>query len=246
VDTYGQSNLLELTIVGGFNLFPSWYPVEDIGRGELRDRPLFVGNLEYLFERAGGHFPYDVWLKTSLDADHAQIAEQARARHLRVMDWRAPRTAILEEQRRPGRQGLFGLLSVGFVTSAMLTVLGFLLYAFFSYRRRAVELGVLRAIGLSTGQMTVLLAWELVFLIGLGALAGTGLGVWVSQRFIPYLQVGVGPQAHVPPFAVEIAWPAIARIYALFGVLFIVALVGLAWLLRRVKIFQAIKLGETT
>jgi putative ABC transport system permease protein len=63
--------------------------------------------------------------------------------------------------------------------------------------------------------------------------------------FIPYLQVGTGPSAQIPPFVVEIAWPAIFRIYALFGLLFVTALGGLAALLLRMKIFQAVKLGET-
>ena len=52
-----------------------------------------------------------------------------------------------------------------------------------------------------------------------------------------YLLVGIGPQARVPLFVVVIAWPAIARIYALFSVLFIVAFVGLIWLLTRIRIF---------
>jgi putative ABC transport system permease protein len=75
---------------------------------------------------------------------------------------------------------------------------------------------------------------------------GTGLGAWVSDMFIPYLQVGAGPAARIPPFVVQIAWPAIFRIYALFGLLFVAALGGLAVLLLRMKIFQAVKLGETT
>ncbi len=49
----------------------------------------------------------------------------------------------------------------------------------------------------------------------------------------------------MPPFMVEIAWADIFRIYALFGLLFIAALVILGVLLMRMKIFQAIKLGET-
>ena len=57
--------------------------------------------------------------------------------------------------------------------------------------------------------------------------------------------MGSGPAAFVPPFLVEIAWPAIFRIYALFGLLFVIALGALAALLMRMKIFQAIKLGET-
>jgi putative ABC transport system permease protein len=145
----------------------------------------------------------------------------------------------------PSRQGLFGVLSVGFLAAALLTVLGFLLYALFSFRRRFIELGTLRAIGLSPGQMTTFLAWELIFLIMLGLVAGTFLGILVSQIFIPSLQVGDSITELIPPFIVEIAWPAIFRIYALFGALFAVALTALAVLLMRMKIFQAIKLGET-
>jgi len=44
---------------------------------------------------------------------------------------------------------------------------------------------------------------------------------------------------------VAIAWNAIIRIYILFGILFMGALGGLTALLVRMKIFQAVKLGET-
>jgi putative ABC transport system permease protein len=232
----GGTTDLDVKVAGGFDLFPTWYPA---------DGPLFVGNLEALFERAGAQFPYDVWLETDSGVDYDQAIEAIVGLGLRVADWAAPLPEISDEQRRPGRQGLFGLLSVGFVAAALLTVLGFLLYALFSFRRRFIELGVLRAIGLSAGQMTAFLAWELAFLILTGVIAGTGLGAWVSGLFIPYLQVGAGPAALTPPFVVEIAWPAILRIYALFGSLFVVALAVLVALLLRMKIFQAIKLGET-
>ncbi len=236
VRTYGQANELDVKIAGAFDLFPTWYP---------EDGPLFVGNLDYLFEQAGGQFPYNVWLKTDPDVDHDQIVEGVRDLRLRVLDWDAPLLKVDAEQRRPERQGLFGLLSVGFVAAALLTVLGFLLYALFSFRRRFIELGILRAIGLSSRQMTAFLAWELAFLILVGVVVGTGLGAWVSEMFIPYLQVGTGPSAQTPPFVVKIAWSAIFRIYALFGLLFVGALGGLAALLLRMKIFQAVKLGET-
>jgi putative ABC transport system permease protein len=149
------------------------------------------------------------------------------------------------EQRRPQRQGLFGLLSVGFVTSAVLTVLGFLLYALFSFRRRFIEFGVLRAVGLSVRQMAMQLATELASLILVGIAAGTALGVWVSLWFIPYLQIGVEASSRYPQFLVSIAWPAILRIYLVFGGLFVAALTGLVALLRRMRIFQAVKLGES-
>jgi putative ABC transport system permease protein len=49
----------------------------------------------------------------------------------------------------------------------------------------------------------------------------------------------------VPPYVVEISWPAVFRIYVLFGLLFVASLGVLIALLMRMKIFRAIKLGET-
>lgn len=237
INLYGQQTEVNMRVVGGFDLFPTWYPDED--------GPLFVGNLDHIFEQAGGEFPYNVWLKTKSNVDYEEIVSYARSLDLRVLDWNAPLPNIAEEQQSPERQGLFGILSVGFGAAALLTVLGFILYALFSFRQRFIELGVLRAIGLSTGQMIIFLAWELAFLILTGVLLGTFLGAFVSELFIPFLQVGNEATALTPPFVVEIAWPAIFRIYALFGMLFVVALVVLVILLMRMKIFQAVKLGET-
>lgn len=246
---------MNVKIVGAIDLFPTWYP---------EDGPLFVGNLGYLHERIGYTVPYEVWLKTTPAADQRKVVATVRGLtvlltdpyidssevvddglNIMVTDWKSAPLEILDEQRRPQRQGLFGLLSVGFVASAALTVLGFLLYALFSFRRRFIEFGVLRAVGLSTKQMITQLAAELASLIVVGSVAGTGLGLWVSAWFIPYLQIGVEASSRYPPFAVIIAWPAISRIHLLFGGLFLTALVGLVVLLRRMKIFQAVKLGET-
>ncbi|MEZ4580698.1 MAG: FtsX-like permease family protein [Caldilineaceae bacterium] len=237
VSTFSYGADMSMTVVGEIDYFPTWY--------EEEDGPLIVGNLDYLFEEFGGQVPYDVWVRTAPGIDYNQMVRDLGTLDLRVVDWRATRPVIVAEQEQPSRQGLFGVLSVGFLAAALLTVLGFLLYALFSFRRRFIELGTLRAIGLSPGQMTAFLAWELLFLIMLGVVVGTLLGVLVSQLFIPYLQVGNTPADLVPPFLVEIAWPAIFRIYALFGALFAVALTALAFLLLRMKIFQAIKLGET-
>lgn len=239
VTSYGNRANMTMTVVGDFRYFPSWYPTAD------KAVPLMIGNLDHYFEMAGGEVPYNVLVKTTPDADLDQIVRDLRPYDITVLDVRSARERIAEEQRKPERQGLFGVLSVGFLAAALLTVLGFFLYALFSFRRRFIELGTLRAIGLSPFQMTTFLAWELAFVVLLGLGAGTVLGALVSNLYIPYLQVGNTPQAVTPPFLVEIAWNAISRIYILFGALFVVALSVLAALLLRMKIFQAIKLGET-
>jgi putative ABC transport system permease protein len=232
--TYGKRTEIDFEIVGTFEYFPTWYPSEG---------PLFVGNLDYMFQEVGQQYPYNVWMNLSSTADVQYLVDEEL--QLFSHDWMAPKTVIAAEQRLPERQGLFGLLSVGFAAAAVLTVVGFLLYALFSFRRRFIEFGVLRAVGLSAGQMSSFLAWELAFLILIGGGLGTLLGGWVSSFFIPFLQIGVDEVSRIPPYVVDIAWSEIFRIYALFGMLFVVALIALIVMLRRMRIFEALKLGET-
>ncbi len=233
---YGLRGEADMQVVGEMNYFPGWYP---------EDGPLLVGNLDYVFQTIGGQFPYDVLALTASGTDFEAVQRELYKYDINVLNYHSARQTIAKEQALPQRQGLFGVLSVGFVASAVLTILGFLLYSLFSFRRRFIELGTLRAIGLSSGQMTLFLAWELIFLIGVGIGVGTLLGTNMSRAFIPYLQVGATPEDVVPPFIVDIHWDAVTRIYMLFGLLFVSALIALVISLLRMRIFQAIKLGET-
>ena len=50
--------------------------------------------------------------------------------------------------------------------------------------------------------------------------------------------------ARTPPFLVQIDWSSVFQIYIRFGLLFVIAMFILTFLLMRMKIFEAIKLGE--
>jgi putative ABC transport system permease protein len=206
-----------------------------------------VGNLDNLYQSAGTEYPYEVWLKVAPGTDPRSITE-AKLEAVNIRSGYDRITALTNfyiQQEQPGRQGIFGLLSIGFSAAALLTVLVFFLYALFSFQRRFIEMGVLRAIGLSAGQMVAMIGWEIAFLILLGGGIGTFLGIGVSRLFIPFLQIGTSAADRIPPFVVEISWPEIVRVYVLFGALFLAALSVLVVFLRRMKIFQAIKMGET-
>jgi putative ABC transport system permease protein len=235
ISVAGEAHEIEFTVAGPLALFPTLYP---------QDGPFFVGNLDYVYEGMGGTFPYSVWLATDPVVSSQEIVAGVRDLRLAVASASDARATIAAEQTRPERQGLFGLLSVGFLASAALTVLGFLVYAVVSFQRRFIELGVLRAVGLSVGQMAGYLAGEQAVLILTGGGLGTALGIWASILFIPYLQVGVGKTAQVPPFVVQIAWGQLWTIYAVFGAMFVLAVAVLIGLLVRMRIFEAVKLGE--
>ena len=82
-------------------------------------------------------------------------------------------------------------------------------------------------------------------LILTGVAIGAGLGVWASTLFIPYFQVGNDKTALVPPFVVQVAWEQLGIILIIFGTMFVVAVAVLAVLLTRMRVFEAVKLGET-
>jgi putative ABC transport system permease protein len=223
-------------VVAGFvGLFPTIY-----GDGG----PLIVANLDYIFERQGGQFPYEVWLRLHDGTQREVVNTGVNDLGLRTFDQGFAPADIVIERERPERQGVFGLLSVGFVAAAFLTLLGFLFYALLSFQRRFVELGMLRAIGLSARQLGALLSWEQALIIGAGMLGGTLIGVSASALFIPFLQVRGGANPLTPPFLVRIAWDQIAIIYLVFGGILVGAVVLTLFLLRRMQLFQAVKLGE--
>ncbi len=237
VSVWGDQKAIPFIIADTIEYFPTFYPDED-------NKYFFVGNLDYVFEQMGGYYPYDVWVRTDSNLDIDATRSELMKYDIKVVTMNGSREAIDKEQARPERTGVFGILSVGFVAASLLTVLGFLLHSFISFRRRFIEFGVLRAIGLSVGQMIGFLGFEQVLLILTGVTAGTGLGVWVSDLFIPFLQVGTDQHVDIPPFVVLIAWDDITKIYIVFGTMLVLAIAGMIWFLLRLRIFEAVKLGE--
>ncbi|HET90012.1 MAG TPA: ABC transporter permease [Chloroflexi bacterium] len=235
VDVLGERAQIEFIVAGALDLFPTLYP---------EDGPFFVGNLRYLFEQLGGLYPYDVWLAAG-PGSTVPIVTALNERGVPVVSAWDARDLIAAEQQRPERQGLFGLLTLGFLASGLLTVLGLTLHALLSFRERTVELGVLRALGFSLRQMRVYLAGTQVVLLLVGLLAGTALGLATGHLFIPFLQAQGGMYPGTPPFIVCTAWGDVALIYTLFAAT-AAASIGLTLaMLHRLRVYEAIKMGET-
>jgi putative ABC transport system permease protein len=237
VRTYGQETELLLSIVGSFDLFPTWNP---------KWGALFVGNLDYLFEQLGTELPATLWLRVDPAVDPAQVKENLQRLNPHSVVVQPLFARIAAEQQRPERQGLVGIFSVGFLSAASLAALGFALYAAFSFRRRSIELGILQSIGMSFWQMTGYLAWELFFLVLVGLAGGTWLGTSVSRIWIPHFRIGDIALSEALPLSVQVAWMPIYGVHAVFGLLLVAVLTLSAITIRRFKISDAVKLIEAT
>jgi putative ABC transport system permease protein len=225
---------VDFTITGVVRYWPTQWPDTD---------RFFVVNLDYLFDQIG-QSPYDVWAKTDGVTPPAKIVDQLRQHDFIVSRFVDARQTALSLRDDPGRTGIFGILTVGFVIAALLTVLGFMLYSFLSAKRRMQQLGILRAMGLSIRQLVSLFLFEQGFLIALGVVVGTALGVLTGTLFIPFLQIKSEQHAGIPKFVVMTAWDDIFKIYVMFAVILAFAFPAFIWMLARVKIHEAIKFGE--
>jgi putative ABC transport system permease protein len=230
----------EMMVVGSYDYFPTVFPT---------DKPTLIANLESIFNYPEDVEGYQMWLKLKPDGDApsaiAQIGERIGAKQAVVTIEGNALNAVQTGQDKPERIGLFGILNVGFFITGLMPGIGFLLYSYASLRRRFIQLGILQAIGLSVKQLVAALVSEQVILMGLSILFGALIGLISSMMFVPFLQTGATPGAPVPPFQVIIGWAEAAWLSLAFGLVLSLTMFGTIFYLARLKVFQAVKLGET-
>ncbi len=225
---------IDFYVVGIVDYWPALYPDE---------QPFFIGNLghlqdEYLIQ------PYDVWLKVNGKARLNDIVQSLRDQGIWVIGIDDVRGMLISGRQEPQRMGLFGMLSTGFVVSVLISLMGFFFYTFLSLKHRYLQFGILRAIGLSVGQLISMLFIEQVLSVGVAVAIGTFLGGWASRLFLPFTKVSADLTGSVPEFMIVISGSDLAKIYLTLGGMLVVGLAGLVIVLSRMRLHQAVKLGE--
>ena len=202
---------------------------------------IFVANYDYIYDLIGSQ-PYEAWLKLEPGTLSKGVVDEINSKEIYIRKIGDSRIEVNSGRVDPQRTGLFGVLSLGFIVGTVLTVLGFFLYSFLSFERRLLQMGILRAMGLSVRQLFTLLVFEQIFLIVVGVAAGTIIGVAAGDLYIPFFQIG--QEQRVPPFVVTTAWEDIGRLYLVLGVMLLLSLASTVWLISRMQLSRAVKLGE--
>jgi putative ABC transport system permease protein len=234
ITIFDQTLMRDFIIAGVYDYFPTVNPRSD---------PVVIANLDYIFGSPDAIIDYETWLSLQDDAEPKDILLTIfKTMNLIAAVRNDAVTKIREEQAGIERVGLFGVLNVGFLTAGLMPAIGFILYSYASLRRRFIQLGILQALGLSARQLTGYLISEQLLLMGFAILGGALVGLSASHIFVPFLQSGSHP---VPPFQVfsgllEATWLSIG-----FAVVLGLTMILTIIYLTRLKVFQAIKLGET-
>jgi hypothetical protein len=72
-----------------------------------------------------------------------------------------------------------------------------------------------------------------------------GIGFLASILFVPLLQITIAPGTPVPPFQVLIGWSEANWLILSFSAIFLIAIIGTIGYMIQIKIFQAVKMGES-
>ncbi len=229
-----------MVIVGTYNYFPTVYPDQNM---------TVIVNLGTLFGTQEEATGYDVWINVRNKADYQTVLNQMTGlagQDQLLID--VSGNAIQQVQQllsQPEWVGLFGILSVGFLLTGLMACIAFVLDTFASLQKHYVQLGIFQAIGLSMRQLVSYLVLERVILMAVALGIGTLVGFLTSVLFLPILQISAAPGTPVPPFQVLIAWVQSAWLILIFRLVLLGVIISTIGYLVQIKIFQAVKMGET-
>jgi len=144
----------------------------------------------------------------------------------------------------PVALGVIGGLSIGFVAAAVFAVVGFIVSASVSARERVTEFALLRALGLSSRQLSVWLSLENAVLAVVSLVAGTLLGLLLAWLVLPFITVTQGATTPYPPVDVEVPWGLVAILVGAGTLALGATVVSLAWLLPRIGLADVLRMSE--
>lgn len=185
--------------------------------------------------------PNQWWLGT---ADNGSAAADAAARLPGVTSASTHADAKKSSSLDLTARGVFAGLTGGLAFAVAFGIVGTVLHAVASYRSRAGEHAVLRAVGLRRSSTVVSIAVEQILLIGFATIVGLGLGALVSWLTVPRTIGRLAGLPEVPPLELTVPWQILAALglgaIVLLGWIVVIAAASL----RTVSITSVLRAGE--
>ena len=234
-------------IVGFFDYFPSYAPMTNglnpDGTAFSKENYLIVANYDYLSNK-WGTYPYEVWIQLNEDATALDVYNWVDEHKLSVKKYENRELDLKATMGDPLLQGTNGVLTMGFVVTIVLCAVGYLIYWVMSIRERELIFGVLRATGFHKGEIFHMLLNEQVFSGVLSIFAGIGIGKLTSKLFVPILQQAYSSENQALPMRLITVASDMYRLYGVIATVMIVVLLVLVFILFRMNVTKALKLGE--
>ena len=236
--TWQGQDVVDGVVYGFVDFWPTFMPV-----GGRSTPKLVVANFNYIRAKMAVE-PYEIWARREPRATSAEIYAAIEERELDIVALQDAAQQVIEAKNDPLLQGTNGVLTLGFSVAMLISLVGFVMYWVLTLRARTLQFGVLRAIGMSSRRVLLMLVVEQLLITGAAIVAGVVIGRVAGLLFVPLLQVVYTAADQVPPFRVASEIGDLLRIYAVAAVLLLLGAALFRTLLARLDIHQALKLGE--
>ncbi len=239
---YLNGAYVDVQIAGTFHLFPTLK--------DPRKNPALVANVDRLSTalnrnpRIVANYPDEAWIVPTPDTPARVQADVDSAKlSANVFDFEQLRQA---QQKDPLiAAGWEGILFLSFAAILALSAIGFLIYSYLTAQKRTLEFAVLRTMGFSRRQIATVVGFEQVFVIGLGMLAGSLMGLRLGSLMIRYMGLTETGDQVLPPMLLHVSWfTAGTALFVLAGV-FVVTIGIVVLLYSRLALHRVLRIGES-
>lgn len=188
--------------------------------------------------------PYSVWLKLADNAKSETLYAEVKEKRIPIESFKDSAQMLISEKNDPSLQGLNGGLTLGFIITMIMSVIGFLIYWILSIKGRTLQFGILRAMGMSLKEIIAMLGYEQI-LVSLSSLAmAFVIGGVTGDIYVPLFQNMYSVERQIPPFIVSASAGDYIKIYILIAVMLIGGFLVLGNIIKKININKALKLGE--
>ena len=245
-DYVTDTGLVVHSIVYGFvDYWPSYepesYEINEDGVLDKKENYLIVGNLSTVQELVGIK-PYELWLK--LNGSSKVIYDYVEESGVELTMFKDCAAEKVEVRNDTLFQGTNGILTMSFIVVLILCSVGFLIYWILSIRQRELLFGVFRAMGMKQSEIIIMLVNEQIFSSGISIVIGAFLGILASKLFVPIVQICYSATGQVIPLEVVRKQIDMIRLFGVIAIVICICMVILGVLISKIKISQALKLGE--
>ncbi|MDQ1909188.1 FtsX-like permease family protein [Paenibacillus sp. GD4] len=252
---WGGVEAANFTVYGIVDYWPSWNPNPAFGsrpsatttgnnkNAKVQYPMLIVGHLSYIQNNMALE-PYEVWLKMKEGSSSQTLYDALEQKSIPVEQLTDARQQLILAKNDPFQLAINGVMTLGFLISIIISFCGFLLYWILSLSSRVLQLGILRAMGISFRQLMVMLVGEQLMTSGAALGIGVMLGIVTGRLFVPMFQLSLQSSAQVPPFEVTFDPQDQLQLLIIVVMMLAIGLTILGSMLSRIKIHQAVKLGE--
>ncbi|HBP37596.1 MAG TPA: hypothetical protein DD640_02425 [Clostridiales bacterium] len=241
--TVGNTDNVDGIIIAFVDYWPGFQPQSIDRNGNLKPNYLIVASLDFVLTQTTIQ-PYEVWLKRSAGANDATIYQAIEDARISITSIQSANQMITAAKNDPQLQGTNGALTLGFIVSMLVCAIGFLIYWIMAVQSRVLQFGVFRAMGLGKGSVIGMLLCEQGLVSGIAILFGIFLGNLCSLLYVPLFQLVYRSIDQPLPFRVIAVAADSQKIYVILGILLLLCCAVLIRLILRIRIDQAVKLGE--